>query len=43
MPPVTFADCAQCPVLRHCSAHIATGEWEHDKGIDPCVVVDDEQ
>jgi hypothetical protein len=36
----TFDDCARCPVLPICSAHIATGQWEHDKGIDPCVVQD---
>lgn len=42
MPRVTFTDCAQCPVLRHCSAHITGGEWEHDEGVDPCVVVSEE-
>lgn len=42
MPLVTFADCAQCPVNPHCSAHDPAGEWEHDKGMDPCVVVDEE-
>jgi hypothetical protein len=43
MPLVTFADCAACPVLLHCSAHNSNGEWEHDEGVDPCVVVDDDQ
>lgn len=42
MPAVTFADCAACPVLRICSAHFPAGEWEHDKGVDPCVVVVDD-
>ena len=39
MPAVTFADCARCPVRRICSAHVPDGEWEHDEGVDPCVVV----
>ena len=39
MPRVTMQECTQCPVYRLCSAHNPSGEWEHDEGVDPCVVV----
>lgn len=39
MPLITIADCAKCPVMPFCSAHDPAGEWEHDEGVDPCVVV----
>ena len=35
----TLSDCAECPVIQFCSAHVIDGEWEHDEGIDPCIVV----
>ena len=38
MPNVTLEDCARCPVLRICSAHISNGAWQYDRGIDPCRV-----
>ena len=38
MPNVTLEDCARCPVLRICSAHISNGAWQYDSGIDPCRV-----
>jgi hypothetical protein len=37
----TLADCAECPVMPLCSAHVPEGSWEHDEGIDPCVIVVD--
>lgn len=43
MPRVTFRDCAAGPMLRFCSAHIANGGREHDKGVDPCVVAGDDE
>jgi hypothetical protein len=43
MPLVSLKYCLLCPVLRHCSAHVAGGEWEHDEGVDPCVIVGDEE
>ncbi len=42
MPRVTFADCLRCPMISRCSAHNPAGDWEHDEGIDPCVVVEEE-
>lgn len=39
MPLKTLSDCAECPVVGMCSAHVTDGEWEHDEGVDPCVVV----
>jgi hypothetical protein len=30
----TLKDCAQCPVVTICSAHIHDGGWEHDTGVD---------
>lgn len=41
MTTKTLADCAACPMVSHCSAHVSDGEWEHDEGVDPCVVVVD--
>jgi hypothetical protein len=38
MPDVTLSDCARCPVLRICTAHVSDGTWPYDKGIDPCRV-----
>ena len=43
MPAVTYSDCAKCPVMPFCSAHDPAGEWEHDEGKDPCVVVGDDE
>ena len=43
MPLITIADCAKCPVMPFCSAHDPAGEWEHDEGVDPCVVVGDDE
>jgi hypothetical protein len=42
MTTKTFEDCEVCPVYGICSAHFADGEWEHDEGVDPCVVKIDE-
>lgn len=39
MTQKTLADCAKCLAKPHCSAFEPEGEWKHDKGIDPCVVV----
>lgn len=39
MTKKTLKDCARCPVLSFCDAHITGGEWEHRKGIDPCEVI----
>ena len=33
-----LSDCARCPVLRFCSAHVTGGEWDHRKGVEPCEV-----
>lgn len=38
MPRVTLPDCARCPMLKKCDAHITGGTWPHRKGIDPCIV-----
>jgi hypothetical protein len=35
----TPEDCAQCPTLTRCTAHISGGSWPHNKGVDPCVVI----
>jgi len=34
----TFADCAQCPVLRCCDAHVTGGSWQHAGGKEPCIL-----
>lgn len=34
----TLSDCAKCPVVSYCDAHITGGTWPHAKGIDPCKV-----
>lgn len=39
MPVVTIQDCAQCPVIRYCSAHNPSGEWDYGKGVDPCLII----
>ena len=39
MTTKTYEDCDVCPVYGICSAHFADGEWEHDEGVDPCVIV----
>lgn len=36
----TFEDCEACLVYGICSSHFADGEWEHDEGVDPCVVIE---
>jgi len=38
MTTKTLSDCARCPVLRICTAHITDGTWDHRKGADPCRV-----
>jgi len=35
---VTEKDCAKCPVLRFCSAHITGGSWNPRTGVDPCEI-----
>lgn len=35
----TLADCAQCPNVTRCTAHVTGGSWHYDKGADPCQVV----
>jgi hypothetical protein len=37
----TLADCAACPVLRLCDAHVTNGEWHHARGVRPCAPVID--
>ena len=37
MPRITPADCAGCPALTKCTAHITGGTWDHRKGVDPCI------
>lgn len=34
----TLNDCAACPVVSKCDAHVSGGEWEHREGVDPCEV-----
>jgi hypothetical protein len=36
---VTLADCARCPLVSMCDAHITDGEWKHCAGVNPCVIV----
>jgi hypothetical protein len=42
---MTFAKCAEFPVLRICDAHISGGEWKHLQGVKPCTpgVIDAEE
>jgi len=35
---VTLADCAKCPIVSICDAHITGGEWKHRAGVNPCKV-----
>ena len=35
---VTLADCARCPLVSICDAHITGGEWKHRKGVNPCTI-----
>jgi hypothetical protein len=35
----SLEDCAQCPVVSKCSAHITDGEWNPRQGVSPCKVV----
>ncbi|HUW85522.1 MAG TPA: hypothetical protein VMV55_01465 [Methanoregula sp.] len=37
----TMADCAKCPVMTICDAHISNGTWKHKAGVDPCEVRND--
>jgi hypothetical protein len=34
----TLSDCAQCPALKICDAHITGGVHKHREGMDPCEV-----
>ena len=36
MPEKTLSDCAACPVIRYCDAHVIGGEWQHSGGVNPC-------
>ena len=36
MPTVTLQDCAKCPMVSKCTAHITGGSWDYSKGVDPC-------
>ena len=35
----TLADCARCPLVSLCDAHITNGEWKHRSGVNPCKVI----
>jgi hypothetical protein len=35
----TYEDCAKCSHLTLCTAHITGGSHPHNKGVDPCVIV----
>lgn len=36
----TFEDCKKCGMFpKLCSAWNIGGEWEHDEGVNPCVVI----
>ena len=43
MPRVTFSECRACPVQYTCTAWHPEGYWEHDEGIDECIVVGDDE
>lgn len=34
----TLSDCAQCPALKICDAHLTGGIHKHQEGADPCQV-----
>ena len=36
MSDKTLADCARCPMVSHCTAHVTGGSWDFTKGVDPC-------
>lgn len=38
MTTKTLADCAWCPCLKICDAHITGGIHKHEEGMDPCQV-----
>ena len=39
----TLQDCAKCPNVSRCTAHITGGSWHYDKGADPCQLVQDDK
>jgi hypothetical protein len=34
----TLNDCARCPALKFCDAHVTGGIHKHREGMDPCEV-----
>lgn len=42
MTKKTLTDCAKCSHLLVCDAHVIDGGWKHRQGIDPCIVVIDD-
>ena len=38
-PTQTLRDCAACPTVHICDAHVTGGTWKHKQGVKPCRVV----
>ena len=34
--PKTERDCAHCPMVSKCDAHVTNGDWHHAEGEHPC-------